>query len=79
MKAFITKYALTSGIHKADGETFGSNGFAYHGRGFTGHVHGPDWHRDKPAAVARAEEMRLSAITSLKKKLAKLEKMSFTE
>lgn len=77
MKAFVTKYALTSGIKEVEGCTFGSSGFAYDGKGYTAHVHGKGWHRSKDAAVKQAEEMRIKKIASHKKAIAKLEKLSF--
>ncbi len=72
--AWVTKYALNSGIrllsgvvrHEISSEMFVSEGnhFAWHGK---------DWHRTPEAALARAEEMRLSKIESLKKSIKKME------
>jgi hypothetical protein len=83
MKAYITKYALTVGIMDAEAEqssvapsmvtwTYrnGWNKGAAHGEG-------KDWHRTKEAAVARAEQMRLAKIVSLKKSIKKLESLNF--
>ena len=85
IKAWITKYALTTGIQVADGEvchevnskmfidskmcTFGS----------FNSVHRQDWHRTPEAALARAEEMRKCRIKSLKKSIAKLEALKFED
>jgi hypothetical protein len=44
----------------------------YHGEGI-------EWHRTEAEAIARAEEMRIAKIASLKKQIAKLEKMKFGE
>lgn len=41
--------------------------------------HGNEWHRTREEAVARAEQMRAAKIASLKKQIAKLEKLSFGE
>jgi hypothetical protein len=43
------------------------------------HSEGIEWHRTESSAIARAEEMRLAKIASLKKQIAKLEKMKFGE
>lgn len=81
MKVWITKYALTQGIFEIEAEECGM--------GFPGmiqtkeehpsyyHEEGKDWHRNKESAVKRAEEMRQKKISSLRKKLEKLEKMKF--
>jgi hypothetical protein len=83
MKFWVTKYALTQGIQEveakdpADGNTpsmlvvktdgcFGTQG--YHGEG-------KEWHRSPESAQKRANEMVKAKIASLKKSLAKFEKM----
>lgn len=83
MTAFITKYALTQGILEVEanpildkrmvccGVSFALPGFC------TQDVFAKDWHETKPASIARAEEMRVAKIASIKKLLAKLEKMKF--
>ncbi len=80
MKVYITKYALTSGILVRElieqkenyvrvQEDNGLNGWnMYHGR---------DWHLDEQSAKDRAEEMRVAKIASLRKSIAKLEKVTF--
>ena len=45
--------------------------------GGTATAHGKDWHRTPEAALARAEEMRLAKIESLKKSIKKLEGLKF--
>ena len=75
--AWVTKYALTQGIMKVDGEVHhgtSSNMFSY---GEYGYAHGDDWHRTHESAVAKAEDMRKKKIASLKKSIAKLEAMNF--
>jgi hypothetical protein len=78
--AWVTTHALTSGIKVveaklgADDDTF----IEYSVRGFWFHAHSQDWHQTPEAALARAEEMRQEAIVALKKRLAKLEKITFT-
>lgn len=79
--AWITKYALTSGIARIDAEVCSdiSSSMIRQVGILYGNVpyHGNDWHRDPVSALARAEEMRLAKIVSVKKKLVKLEKMTF--
>ena len=81
--AWVTRYALTSGIQKVTGtvrhET-SSAMLSYPGecRDWPVSVHGKDWHRTPEAALARAEEMRKNKIASLKKSIAKLEAMTFS-
>lgn len=73
--AWVTKYALSSGIIVADGHIIDDMFFF----GFlSGGVWGNDWHRTPEAAIARAEEMRNKKIESLKEQIAKLEKMTFS-
>ena len=84
MKAWITKYALTKGIFVIDAkvcervsddmiENVGPDAgpFPYY------HGEGRDWHRTEFAAVSRANQMRDYKILSLKKQLARLEKLKF--
>lgn len=79
MKAYITKYALTSGIIQTEGEIT-SNGALFDMRASVPiyyHGEGKEWHRTKKEAIARAEEMRQKKIASLKKQIDKLERMKF--
>lgn len=78
---WVTKYALTSGIQKMDLEvchSVSSNMAKSSGRHLS-HFHGEGrhWHRTLESAVKRAEEMRWAKIASLKKSIARLEKMKF--
>ena len=78
MKVWITKYALTKGIFTANADVVApgmikvSQGVYYHGRG-------RDWHESFSDAQRRAYDMRDEKIKSLKKMIAKLEKMGFQE
>ena len=79
--AYITKHALTGGIEKLevrDCFDISPTMVARDGH-FTGHYHGGDWHRDYADALVKAESMRVKKIASLKKQIAKLEKMTFVE
>lgn len=81
IKAWVTRYALTSGIDEVDGEvchSTSSDMLSYTiGTTYTQYAHGKDWHRTPEAAIARAEQMRKAKIASLKKSIAKIEKMEF--
>jgi len=78
--AFISKYALTTGIKIIAAEACETPGMIadtenrwrsyYHGEG-------REWHRTREAAVARAEELRVAKIASLKKQITKLENLRF--
>lgn len=81
--AWVTKYALTTGIQKVSGTVCHETSstmlrYSDPANGFKEFVHGNDWHRTPKAALARAEEMRKAKIASLKKSLAKLESMIFS-
>ena len=83
MKAWITKYALTSGIQEVTGSvsTIGSGGMFCYGNasygGQTAHGEGKDWHRTREGAVQRAEKMRTAKIASLRKSISKMEKLTW--
>jgi len=77
VKMFVTKYALTDGIQELDLEV-GKNGYAVNRGGCWQHFKiGKDAFRDMDSAVKDAEEKRLKKIESLKKQIAKLEKLKF--
>jgi hypothetical protein len=81
MKIYITKYALTDGIVESEAEING--GMAVVRKQYSGgldqyfHGEGKDWHLSKESAIAKAEDMRLKKIASVKKQLSKLEELSF--
>lgn len=82
---WVTKYALTSGVqqfeavasrHTADMITVPRD----HGApGWTldQHFHGKDWHPTREAALARANEMKVAKIASLKRQIERLESLEF--
>lgn len=79
MKVWITKNALSSGIVAiqaavpCDGLEWGSVEDLATKKKYSK----KDWHRTRAEAVARANQMRLSKIQTLKSQLAKLEKLYF--
>ena len=79
--AWVTKYALTTGIDKVSGNVchgISSEMLSYGTQSFHATAHGDEWHRTEAEAVARAEQMRLKKIAGLEKQIAKLKKLSFT-
>jgi protein subunit release factor A len=80
MKVYITKYALTSGILEIEARNgTAENMVCYRSKGasYDQYAHGNDWHVDIDSAKAKAEQMRQAKIASLKKQIAKLEKLEF--
>jgi hypothetical protein len=78
--AWITKYALTTGVYQAEVETYEDDpNMAQAANGMHQYFHGDEWHRDKSSAIAKAESMRVKKLASLKKQIARLEKVSFGE
>lgn len=74
MKAYITKYALSSGIKEREATIISPSGdatagFYYYRRG--------QWHETMDAAKEKAELMRLKKIASLEKSLTKLKELRF--
>lgn len=78
---YITKYALTGGIQLVEAIEVG-DGFLRDSRSrfqTLYHGEGREWHRTYASALGRAEEMRIAKSVSLRKSLAKLEKLRFEE
>lgn len=79
MKAWITKYALTSGIFEAEGSVTRQGGFR--GRpvqgGLDQYFYGADFHLTKEEAITRAEEMRVRKLQSLDKQIKKVSALKF--
>lgn len=83
MSYYITKYALSAGIKEVSEDDFeednrgiyGNMPGSYYPSGF----YGKEWHRTMDAAIVRAEEMRVARIVSMKKSIAKMEKLDFTK
>lgn len=80
MKAYVTKYALTTGVMEVDGEvdpTISATMLAVQGKGGGyAYYHRDEWHETLEAAMAWAEHTRVKRIESLKKSIAKLEKLT---
>lgn len=77
-KFWVSKYAMTKGVFPVNAEVSQTSSSMLIVRDmYTYYLHGEEWHRTREAAVARAEEMRIAKIASLKKQIAKIEKMTF--
>lgn len=81
---WITQYALTAGIRQERAEVCLSTvpdgrmiSVLRDGRTNLETYHKPNWHKTKTDAVEHAEQMRTKKIASLKKQIAKLEKLRF--
>lgn len=79
MKIWVTKYALTQGILEKEGDICTDINVQmiscgpleiYHGEG-------KEWHRTIESAIKKSENMRISKISSFKKKIEKLNKLTF--
>jgi len=82
--AYVTKYALTSGITKVTGSVSknSANMLVYDLPGDLnnqGYAHGNEWHTDWKNALFHAQTMKKRKINSLQKQLTKLENLTFTE
>lgn len=84
MKAFITKYALSSGIEEVNGEVSSFNpnllmvlnqSHVIHNGYF--HGQGREWHLTSDAAIKKAESMRTAKIASHEASIAKLKALKF--
>lgn len=83
MKAWITKYALSSGIMETDAEVCGVGDgrmirvLKKEGEYADNYFHKPHWHEKREEAVTHAESMRVKKVVSLKNSIAKIEKLKF--
>lgn len=78
MKVYITNHALTDGIiEKEVNQDCGNPKMVYVVGQTLEYYHGNDWHVSLASAIARADEMRLKKIESLKKSLKKMESLKF--
>lgn len=76
MKAYITRYALTSGVTFASGMLW-EGYFDPDGNGLVQLISPKYFHKTAQDAILRCEEMRIAKIKSLKKQIAKLEALDF--
>ena len=81
IRAWVTKYALTTGVFVVDAEVCADVSdtmiaFRRHGSSWDEYAHGKDWHRTREDAMVRVEEMRAKKIKSLEQQLATLKALS---
>jgi hypothetical protein len=77
MNVFITKYALSQGIIESEARLTSIANMIDAGK--RGYFHKGEWFTTREEAEANAEHRRAKKIASLKKQIAKLEALSFTE
>ena len=77
MKIYVTKYAVTRGILEAEAIDVTDDCAVVRFGGMRHYLGVRDWHLDLPSALDRAEEMRLAAVASARRKIEKLEAMRF--
>ena len=78
MKVWVTKYALTKGIQYMDVQQLSRDMVQA-----DTHIYfckeGKDWHLSYMSALVRAERMRIAKRDSIKKQLARLDELIFTD
>ncbi len=76
MKVWISKLAIAKGVFQC--ETVSEHGGKVRlPEGYFLYIPGKHMHKTKAEAIAKAEEMRIKRIASLKKQIEKLESMKF--
>ena len=82
MTAYITKYALSSGIKEVDDARESktcARMISVPSMGTCATFLGQDWHTDKQSAIARAEEMRDAKLQSLQKQIDRVRRLDFNK
>lgn len=74
---YITQYALTTGVYEISGRIIHSPTLIADATREYILYHKPHWHETVEEAMAQAEKMRIAKIASLRKQMAKLEKLTF--
>lgn len=87
MKVWISKYALTQGVYEVEVETcfniapemvvVKGEVWKYGAQAF--HRKGGDWHETRDSALREASRMKAAKIASLRKQIARLERLCFWE
>lgn len=75
MKIYITKYALTNGIHAEEAKLIEAGYWAVEGH--YGLFKLNEGFEDLEAAIARAEEMRIKKLQSLDKQIKRISALKF--
>ncbi|AXW87796.1 hypothetical protein AU509_11990 [Lonsdalea britannica] len=75
---YVTKYALTKGPFEVEAEVRDDGKSAYWRDNYhTNSAYGKEFYATKESAIADCERRRKERLASLKKQIAKLEKMEF--
>lgn len=79
---YVTKHALTSGIQERTLKSINENGKMIEVTPLSGEyglilIWKPYWHLTREEAILHAEEMRKKKIVSLRRQIAKMEKLKF--
>ena len=77
MKVWVTKYALSDGIQEYEAERLDNQMVKITFGRTTLFVTTPFWHENRKAAVEHAIKMRAQKLMSLKRKIIKLESLTF--
>jgi len=79
--AWVTKYALTQGIFKTEGENcvdINPDMFAYKTNGYKNSAFKNEWFLTESEAISHAEEMRGKKIASLTKQIKKMKNLKIS-
>ena len=76
MKVWISKYALSRGVYAEEVEEMGDD---FVRAGSWSWFNKKQWHQTQDEAIKRAEEMRIAKLASLRKQIAKVEKIDFAK
>lgn len=78
---YITKYALTKGIVKAEAELLSDNMAKWIKKGnpYSSYLHGDDFHTSLSEAIKKASDMAVRKRKSLEKQIEKISKIDITK
>ena len=71
--AYVTKYAITQGIMKLQGEIFGDR---FHPRGYVDSIAPREWTMDKQQAIAMGEGIRRRELAKAIRRVHRLESLT---
>ena len=74
---YITKYALTKGILKLEGDVAYRGAITTRQHTYPVFFHGEEFHEMRDDAIKKAEEMRIEKLKSLDKQMKKIAALKF--
>ncbi len=78
MKVWITKHALTKGVYAEEAELRAAGNILIESPGgYLQFFGNGEWHKTKSAAIAKAKEMIVGELASLKVRIGRLQAMTF--